>query len=347
MASYKRTILRTVTAILLLAVLWAPCCGETAVDTLTYAVYSYLPGAEYYQELIEQRWAEIEPDIRLIRADWDCYSDSAPEGIDVIMYDAKGMNQLIRAGWIRPIDPSCIQNIDDIYPFALEGLTVDGNLYGIPVFLCGNFLIYDVSCDILAAAEHITDLAGESELLVISTDRKDNRKMYTFEILADIWGEPNPPTDSGSEEMLALIDELAIDGHQLDRSAQVTAAYDTGIGSGCISFSENMRFLEERFSQTDIKAISFSDRKNLPLVYVDAAAVTAGVEGSRYEKCIELINVIAEADILRSLSVQDGKPQYLLLARRSPYAELTEEYPMYLRLEELASDDNNRVIINP
>ena len=75
--------------------------------------------------------------------------------------------------------------------------------------------------------------------------------------------------------------------------------------------------------------------------------MTAGVEGPRYEKCIELINVIAEADILRYLSVQNGRPQYLLLARRSPYASLVEEYPLYLRLEELASDDNNRMIVIP
>ncbi len=347
MTPYKRIILRIAAAVLLLTGLSTPCRGETAVDSLTYAVYPYLPDAGYYQELIEQRWAEIEPDIRLIRAEWDCYEDGVPEGIDVIMYDAEGRDRLIGAGWLQPIDPSRIQEIDDIYPFALEGLTVDGKLYGIPVFLCGNFLIYDISCGILAGAEHLTDLAGESELLAISSDDKLNRKQFIFEILADIWGEPHPPVEGGAEEMLALIDELAIDEYQQDKSAQLAAAYDAGVGSGYINFSESMRFLEERISQTDIKAISFSDRDNLPLLYVDAVSVTAGVEGPRYEKCVELMNVIAEADVLRSLSVQDGRPRYLLLARRSPYAALAEEYPLYHRLEALASDDNNRVIVIP
>ena len=57
-------------------------------DALTYAMFPYLPDVGYYQELIERRWAELEPDIRLIRAEWDCYTDGAPEGIDVVMLDA-------------------------------------------------------------------------------------------------------------------------------------------------------------------------------------------------------------------------------------------------------------------
>ncbi len=51
----------------------------------------------------------------------------------------------------------------------MNGLAADGKLYGIPVFLCGNFLIYDRSCDALAKAERITDLANESEVLVINS----------------------------------------------------------------------------------------------------------------------------------------------------------------------------------
>ena len=34
-------------------------------------------------------------------------------------------------------DEEDVWEAEDIFPFALEGLTVDGRLYGIPVFLCG------------------------------------------------------------------------------------------------------------------------------------------------------------------------------------------------------------------
>ena len=342
----KKRIKTGITAIVLLIACGASCSAES-VDTLTYAVFPYLPDAEYYQELIEKRWAEIEPDIRLIRADWDCYEDGAPDGIDVIMYDAVKRDALIEAGWIQPIGQRAVQNPDDIFPFAMEGLTVDGQLYGIPVFLCGNFLIYDVGCDALAHAEHLIDLASESEFLVINSDSPENREQYAFEILADILREANPKADSGAEEILLLIDRLAIDAHQCDDDTQVALAFDSGIGQGYIGFSESIRFLNRRVSQTGIKAISFSEQEDLPRVYIDAAAVTSGVKGLRYEKCIELVNVMAEADILTALSVQDGVPQYLLLARKSPYNLLSDQFQLYAQLEKLAFNEDNQVILGP
>ena len=88
--------------VLLLFVFFAAAAGSAEeISALTYAVYPHLPDAGYYQEIIEQRWAELEPGIQLIRAEWDCYSDEAPEGIDVIMYDAVTQDSLVSAGWIR------------------------------------------------------------------------------------------------------------------------------------------------------------------------------------------------------------------------------------------------------
>lgn len=41
--------------------------SEESVESLTYAVFPYLPDPGYYRELIEARWAEAEPGIKLIR----------------------------------------------------------------------------------------------------------------------------------------------------------------------------------------------------------------------------------------------------------------------------------------
>ncbi len=59
------------------------------------------------------------------------------------------------------------------------------------------------------------------------------------------------------------------------------------------------------------------------------------------------MNVIAEADVLSSLSVQNGLPQYLLLSRKSLYEPLAERFPIYAQLEKLASNENNNVILVP
>ena len=57
------------------------------------------------------------------------------------------------------------------------------------------------------------------------------------------------------------------------------------------------------------------------------------------------MNVMAEADVLAALSVQEGRPRYLLLARRSPYRSLADLYPIYDQLERLAGDENNCVML--
>ena len=105
--------------------------------------------------------------------------------------------------------------------------------------------------------------------------------------------------------------------------------------------------LKNRFDRTGIKSISFSDRENTLRLYADAAAVTSGVSGLRYEKCLKLMNVMAEADVLTSLSAGNGVPQYLLLARKSPYKSLVGKFPIYKRLEELACSEKNNVSLTP
>lgn len=338
---------KALASVILLFTVFLTSCGRNRADTLTYAVFPYIPDAGYYQEIIERRWAEIEPDIELVRAEWDCYYDGEPEGIDVIMYDAVVQEALIENGWIQPIDLNAVQKAEDIFPFALEGLTADGRLYGIPVFLCGNFLIYDSDCAGPAEAEHLTDFARESGILVINSKFDMNRPQYIHEILADTLREANPSAGSDADDLMALIDRLAVDAHERDDDAQIALAYDSGTGMGYIGFSESIRLLKNRISRTGIKAVSFSDQDDLPRLYVDAAAVSSKAKGQRYEKCIELINVIAEADVLSSLSVQNEVPQYLLLARRSPYGPLAERFPLYAQLEKLAANEKNRTILGP
>lgn len=334
-----------VVVILLILALCTVAYCEECVDALTYAVFPYVPDVGYYCDLIERRWAELEPGINLVRAEWDCYYDGAPEGIDVIMYDAVARDALVSAGWIQPIRPGSVRDSEDYFPFALEGFTVGDDLYGIPVFLCGNFLIYDQECEALAAAEHITDLADASGILVVNSEDPVNRPEYVHEVISDKTGEVNSPVDDSAEDMMRLIDRLAIDAHKHDTNTQVTAAYDAGVGQGYIGFSESMRFLKKRSDVTRIKSISFSAQQNTLRVYADAVAVTTDARGQRYEKCLKLMNVMAEEDILTALSVQEGVPQYLLLARRSPYRPLADQFQLYSQLECLAGDDNNHVIL--
>lgn len=332
---------------LAIVILLASACKKDRIETLTYAVFPYLPDTNYYQELIESRWAELEPNIKLVRAKWDCYFDGNPNEIDIVMYDAVMRDTLLSSGWINPINQRDIQNKEDIVPFALEGFTVGNNLYGIPIFLCGNFLIYDRNSKALSDAEHITDLSDKSEILVVNIEDSMNRPQYVIEAIADTLGDVNPSSEFNVDEIMNLLDHLAIDGHKKDDNEGVAMAYDAGIGDGYIGYSESICLLKKRFDQTRIKSISFSDKENIPRLYSDAVAITSKVKGERYEKCLKLMNIMAESEILTSLSIKNNLPQCLLLARKSPYEALRTKFPIYEELEKLACNERNHVILTP
>ena len=291
---------KSIAAIFLaIVILLASACKKDRIETLTYAVFPYLPDTNYYQELIESRWAELEPNIKLVRAKWDCYFDGNPEEIDIVMYDAVMRDTLLSSGWINPINKGDINNKEDIVPFALEGFTVGDNLYGIPIFLCGNFLIYDRNSKALSDIEHITDLSDKSEILVVNLEDPMNRPQYKIEAIADTLGDVNPSSDFNVDEIMNLLDHLAIDGHKKDDNEGVAMAYD------------------------------------------------AKVKGERYLKCLKLMNIMAESEILTSLSIKNNLPQCLLLARKSPYKALIKKFPIYEELEKLACNERNHVILTP
>ena len=41
----------------------------------------------------------------------------------------------------------------------------------------------------------------------------------------------------------------------------------------------------------------------------------------------------------------DGNPQYLMLARKSPYQLLSDKFPIYKQMECLAANEMNHVIL--
>lgn len=321
---------------------------EEPVKELTYAVFPYVTDNDYYMDLIEEKWKETEPGIRLVRAEYNCYHDTDPGDIDVFIYDVYMQNDLIQNGWIQPIDREMIQDAEDFYPFSLEGATVDGKIYGIPIFLCGNFLIYDKNCEALARAEHITDLSDQEELLLIATEHKNTSIQYHDEATADILGVGNPAglECPEADQIMSLIDRLAIDSYQGTEPEDLPAIYDQGIGMGFMGFSEYLPMLDKRLDDTDIKQISFGEGDNIKRFYVDMAAVNGKVDGKRYEKCVELVNIMADAELLADYSSYQNKPKYLLMARKEIYDLLKERYPLYKRLQTLIDGSDNFVIMD-
>ena len=52
----------------------------------------------------------------------------------------------------------------------------------------------------------------------------------------------------------------------------------------------------------------------------------------RYEKCLELVNLMTGKEYVERLLMYQGKPQYLMPARNDVFMEYSEKYPLYAEL---------------
>ena len=122
--------------------LQAEASGDEAVetDTLNVALYEYVPDVERFEAAVEEKWAAVHPDISLNFVSWDSYDSDPADSLDVFVFDAVFFSHFVEEGYLAPLDMSQVQNADDILPFALDGCTVDGNIYAIPQIVCTNLL---------------------------------------------------------------------------------------------------------------------------------------------------------------------------------------------------------------
>jgi multiple sugar transport system substrate-binding protein len=129
----------------------APEKGVKAAGTLDFVVWSY--SIETIQDNIG-RFEDANPDIRIKLADhsWFDYHDimatkftggSAP---DVAYSSDHWLQEWVAAGWLEPIDERCpelAQYKGEWAPYAAEGMTLEGKLYGVPYYADLVIFIYN------------------------------------------------------------------------------------------------------------------------------------------------------------------------------------------------------------
>ena len=98
-----------------------------------------------------------------------------------------------------------------------------------------------------------------------------------------------------------------------------------------------MDVMEESASELDFRLFSMTDDKDIPVFYVDAAAVNAKISDEKKALAIEFLNMITGRDLLVRASAKDGDPRYLLTSRYSVYDMLEADYPVYADLKTVAS----------
>lgn len=110
-----------------------------------------------------------------------------------------------------------------------------------------------------------------------------------------------------------------------------------GFGRAYIGYSEAMSVMGENVSGLDFRLFSSTDGDDIPVLYVDAAAVNSKIDEKKKGLALELLNLITGSRFLTLASARNGDPRYLLTARTSVYDALLTDYPVYAGLKEIAS----------
>ena len=154
--------------------------------------------------------------------------------------------------------------------------------------------------------------------------------------ISDRWKEKHPEVelnfenwDCYSGEVPEGLDVFVFDTISLDSFAEGMRAY--------IGYSEAMNEMGESASDMDFRLFSMTDSKNIPVFYVDAAAINAKISNKKRSLALDLLNIITGTDALTRAIANDSDPQYLLAARYSIYDAMASDYPLYEELKKIAS----------
>lgn len=328
-----------------------------AKQTLSVAVFQYIPHYNYFTEVLLQEWEEVEPDVELQIAGWDCYAETNGE-CDLLMYDAVALTHLAENGYIRPIAPEDIVNREDIVPFALDGASRNGECYGVPYYLCGDVMIYYKDDAEVAAVNTIPQLIALNEERrkadpdtgVVRYTEIDDPYHY-LQAASDLGGkytrfEEMPDCRKLDPKVLDRLEKFRSLAMELPETDLENAEmFCQGYGYAFLGLTEHMRFMDNILDKIAVKKLSFSERRQIPLFYIDVVSISSQVtDPEELELCKKLMNLIGSEEFQKKICFEEGKPLYLLPARESVYLSLAEEYPMYGQLHDLVMEPNNKTL---
>ena len=121
-----------------------------------------VPDRQHFHKEVETRWNRLGTGVGLDFAkydNWDCYSKTPPDDLDVFELDAIHLDYFVRGNWVSPLNDSGVENPGDIMDFAWRGCLVDGRLYGVPHLACTSVLFYRAGDDEVANARSLEQLA--------------------------------------------------------------------------------------------------------------------------------------------------------------------------------------------
>lgn len=321
---------------------------------LNVSLYKVLPEYDSFEKTVEACWSEMHPEAGLNFVDWNCYSGEVPEELDVFVLDTTSLDAFVQKGYLLSLSAEDIRDYDDLMPSFMEGCRVDGVIYAVPQILCTDLLYTrkgDIALKNVKNIGELYDALGDSGLLLDKESPIIQVAMYLQALVDETqrYTDHYPPIEEAtlSPEALSSL-EMISDMHQTDSESEpedgewyyYARRFSEDMGRAYIGYSESMDVMGDNASDMDFRLFSMTDDKDIPVFYVDAAAVNARISDDKKALALDFLNMITGKDMMVRASVNGGNPRYLLATRYSIYDALASDYPIYAELKNIASVPN-------
>lgn len=358
-----------VLTVALFAVVASP--AAWAQSSLTVALYPYVPRPAQFETVIRAAWAQVQPSVQLNFINdlsiWDGgYDKNPPAQADVYVFDTMYFEQFRANNYLASMAPNEILNAADFLSYARDAVIVGGNYYAIPQLGCANILFYNVNDAPVANATTLGQLQtalnqctftseippDRRGLMLDMAGRTTNATLY-LDIAHSVNGiyplpqpaQPNASYIANQKTMLNISSFWDITSQ--NPNAYIRGVwYSQGYGRTFMGFTETMsNMTPAALSSIGFKVMPLSNTTgNRPLFYVDAIGVntTTAQRGTR-NLAVQLANVIASTDVtVASFQAPQPNvnPQYLMSVRNSVFQSLSQKYPIYQRMYQLAQSSN-------
>lgn len=359
-------------ALIVLTSIFNFCAPVWAVENpkeLVLALYPYVPRLEQFQNSIQQKWQEVEPNVKLkilSSEDWDGgYGKEPPENVDVYVFDAIFLNYFKSKRLLLPLEKNEIEGKEDFLSYASEGVQFGDKFYAIPQLGCSNILFYRDKDTSLKNATKLTDIyqtigqcsysskiPPDSRGLMIDMGGGTTNACLYMDALASVKNQfpvPEPENEQqvdplAMDNLRTLLKMTSYDNATQQESYEAASWFSNGYGRAVVGFTESMSAMSpETLQHIDFKVMPLSDNDKTALFYADVIGIHPNVEqrGTR-QLAVKLANLLASSEnMIDSIGAKEfGQPQYLMPARHTVFSHLAKSYPNYQKMYDLVESAN-------
>lgn len=329
--------------------------NDNKIISLRVALYPYVPNRLALFHKVESIFESRNPGVNLELVEdksllWDYYSGGLEiTKADVYEVDTVLLSDLVDSGKISPIEFSPTS----YSPESIEAVTRDGKTYGVPHWLCGNFLFYkkgDTEIENAVTWKDLNSLlASRQESIFVDFKGKSTLGEWYLTVLSGLYG-PEKAQSMVLVKLKAMLESCPAgycrsdDLH--DRVGYYARAFISGKSSAYVGYSESIHFgiqyaMDNCTQTTGCVAIDDIAVRRLPhfdgfpadkgIGWVDALALDAQLSPAKKEMALRFIEFMSSDEAYKAvLTPEWGKaPTYLLPAKTGLQIDNAPLYPSF------------------